>query len=233
MILRASSNGHAFEASAASRNALSEFEFMALNVMNAPQPPEAMLRGRAPAFFSTRLTPEAFRPHLSPMPLPAETQAALPCPVAVASGTGIAVRTGSGPLIIHDAPSALALLAATPHLVCHAAYLVERLGYAAAAPRAAIRAARDQRHLDIAELFAFAAPAVAAVPLPNGLARALALTPGEDDCRTIAAVAEELLARLAHPRFERRRETAELAQFLGRARWPWAEPVFAALKHGD
>jgi ATP-dependent DNA helicase DinG len=125
------------------------------------------------------------------------------------------------------------MLAATPHVVCHAAYLIERLGYAASASRAAVRAARDQRHLDIAELFAFVAPALPAVPLPDGLARALAVTPGSDDCLTIAAVAEELLARLADPRFGRRRETAELSQFLGRARWPWAEPVLAALRLGD
>ena len=167
------------------------------------------------------------------MTLPAQAPATLPYPVAAAAGTGIAVRAGAEPPVIYDAPTGLAALAAAPHVVCHAAYLVERLGYAASAPRAAIRAARDQRHLDIAELFAFAAPAVPAVPLPNGLARALALTPDQDDCLTIAAVAEELLSRLADRRFERRRETAELAQFLGRARWPWAEPVLAALRHGE
>src|SRR6476661_452014 len=123
------------------------------------------------------------------MTLPAAAPASLPFPVAVAAGTGIAVRAGTAPRRIHDAAGALALLAATPHGVCHAAYLIERLGHAAAAPRAAIRAARDQRHLDIAELFAFVAPAAPAVPLPEGLARALAIAPDADQCLTIAAVA--------------------------------------------
>src|SRR4029079_16216177 len=96
---------------------------------------------------------------LSPVPPPAAAPASLPFPVAVAAGTGIAVRGGTAPRLIHDAASALALLAATPPVRCHAAYLIERLGHAAAAPRPAIRAARDQRHLDIAELFALVVPA--------------------------------------------------------------------------
>src|SRR6478672_10633761 len=110
------------------------------------------LRLRSPI---TRLTLRGIRPHLSPMTLPAEASAVLPYPVAAAAGTGIAVRIGIGPRLTHDAASALGMLAATPHVVCHAAYLIERLGYAASASRAAVRAARDQRHLDIAELFAF------------------------------------------------------------------------------
>ena len=64
---------------------------------------------------------------------------------------------------------ALAALAAEPHLICHSAFFIERLGVAAQAPRATVRAAREQRHFDVAELFAFVCPARFATPTPDGL----------------------------------------------------------------
>ena len=55
---------------------------------------------------------------------------------AVASGMGAVI--GGEPM---EPAHALAALAATPHLLCHSAFFIERLGVAAQAPRAAVRAA--------------------------------------------------------------------------------------------
>ena len=68
---------------------------------------------------------------------------------------------------------ALASLAERPHLICHSAFFIERLGVAAQAPRTMVRAAREQRHFDVAELFAFVCPARFATPTPVGFARSL------------------------------------------------------------
>ena len=57
---------------------------------------------------------------------------------AVASGMGAVI--GGEPM---EPAHALAALAATPHLICHSAFFIERLGVAAQAPRASVRAARE------------------------------------------------------------------------------------------
>lgn len=143
---------------------------------------------------------------------------------AAASGMGAVI--GGQPM---DPAQALALLAAKPHLICHSAFFIERLGIAAQAPRAAVRAAREQRHFDVAELFAFVCPARFATPTPVGLARSLALEPGADDEETLNLIAQDLLGRLSSKRYPLPRETAENASFLARANWPWATPVLAVL----
>ncbi len=143
-----------------------------------------------------------------------------------------AVASGMGAIIggEHMEPArALAALADTPHLICHSAFLIERLGVAAESPRAAVRAAREQRHYDVAELFAFVCPARFATPTPTGLARSLALEPGETDEHTVRIIAEDLLNRLSNKHYPLIREAAENATFLARANWPWAKAVVAAL----
>ncbi|MFN4143825.1 ATP-dependent DNA helicase [Aestuariivirga sp.] len=143
---------------------------------------------------------------------------------AVASGMGAII--GGDPM---EPAHALAALAQRPHLLCHSAFLVERLGVAAQAPRTAVRQARDQRHLDVAELFAFVCPARFATPTPSGIARSLALEPGKDDGETLRLIAEDLLNRLSSRHYPQLRETAENATFLARANWPWAKPVLESL----
>ena len=66
---------------------------------------------------------------------------------------------------------------------------------ASQAPRAAVRAAREQRHFDVAELFAFVCPARFATPTPVGFARSLALDPGADDEETLRLIAEDRRSR--------------------------------------
>jgi ATP-dependent DNA helicase DinG len=147
---------------------------------------------------------------------------------AVASGMGAII--GSDPM---DPAQALVALAAKPHLICHSAFLIERLGIAAQAPRASVRAAREQRHFDVAELFAFVCPARFATPTPTGIARSLALEPGSDDGETLRLITQDLLGRLSNKHYPLIRETAENASFLARANWPWAEPVLKALMQAN
>src|SRR4051794_17091493 len=143
---------------------------------------------------------------------------------AVASGMG-AVIDGEPMEPAH----ALAALAAEPYLICHSAFFIERLGVAAQASRSPLRAARDQRHYDVAELIAFVCPARFATPTPRGFARSLAIEPGKNDEETLRLIAEDLLNRLSNKHYPIIRETAENATFLARANWPWSKPVMQAL----
>ena len=127
------------------------------------------------------------------------------------------------------AAAALARLSALPHLICHSAFLVDRLGAAAAAPKSLIRAAKDIRHLDVAELFAFIVPARVATPTPTGFALALAVDLADTETETLQRVVDDLLARVSNRNYPLLREAAETANFLARANWPWAKPVLAAL----
>ncbi|MBM3520033.1 MAG: ATP-dependent DNA helicase, partial [Alphaproteobacteria bacterium] len=145
-------------------------------------------------------------------------------PAAALAGLGLIVADGA-----LAASEGLARLARGPHLLCHGTFLCERLGLAARATRPEIRAARQQRHFDVAELFAFVCPARFATPTPAGLARALALEPAASDLETLTAIAQDLLGRLGNRHYPNPRETAEVANFLARAKWPWAPAVLAAL----
>ena len=145
-------------------------------------------------------------------------------PAAVGQGMG-AVISGE----MREPAEALARLSEQPHLICHATFLIERLGFAAGAPRSAVRAAREQLHFDVAELFAFVCPARFATPSPSGLARSLALEPDTDDGTTLKLIVDDLLRRLANRHYPLLRETAENATFLARANWPWARPALDAV----
>ncbi|MGB8313252.1 MAG: ATP-dependent DNA helicase [Aestuariivirga sp.] len=146
--------------------------------------------------------------------------------VNVAVLAGVELITQMGRLAAADG---LALLGQRPFLICHAAFLVDRMAFAAGASKAAVRAAREQKHLDVAELFAFVCPARMATPTPSGFARSLALDPLGNDLETLRLVADELLARLDNRHYPAPREAAEIATYLARANWPWAKPVMAAL----
>src|SRR5262245_49607918 len=150
---------------------------------------------------------------------------ALAVPVAILDG--VALRLAHGKRL--EAAEALTHLIREPHLLCHSAFVIERLGFAAEAPRAVIRQAREQKHLDVAELFAFVCPARFATPTPKGLARALGIDSAMEETELLRAIADDLLARLASPNYPLIRETAENATFLARANWPWARAVMSAL----
>jgi ATP-dependent DNA helicase DinG len=146
-------------------------------------------------------------------------------PVAVLDG--IALKLGPNKRV--EAAEALTHLIREPHLLCHSAFVIERLGFAAEAPRAVIRQAREQKHVDVAELFAFVCPARFATPTPKGIARALGLDIEMEETELLRAIADDLIIRLASPNYPLLRETAENATFLARANWPWARAVMTAL----
>jgi ATP-dependent DNA helicase DinG len=148
----------------------------------------------------------------------------VPPPTAIGLGLGAVVSSEK-----LGAAAALARLSASPHLICHSHFLIERLGAAAQAPKSLIRAAREQRHFDVAELFAFVVPARIATPTPTGFARSLAVDLQSNDSETLHAVVDDLLERLSNKNYPLLREAAELATFLARANWPWAKTVMAAL----
>ena len=131
------------------------------------------------------------------------------------------------------ARAAVAALRRAPHLVCHAAMLRDSLrgGQDEAARRQSLREPPLWRadHLDLAELFAFAMPAVAAPPLPSTLGAALGVHARDDDPAALPALAEALLARLARSEGALRQQAVELARFLENMKWPWARLVLAAL----
>ena len=146
-------------------------------------------------------------------------------PAIVMAGTG--VLAGDGRRL--SAEEGLRRLASDQHLICHSSFLIERLAAAANGAKTLSRTAKEQRHFDVAELFAFAAPARMAVPTPNGFARALGIAPHTDETRTLREVAARLVSLLKNRAYPNLRETAEMAAWLARTNWPWAKSVLAAV----
>jgi ATP-dependent DNA helicase DinG len=144
-------------------------------------------------------------------------------PVMIGSGTGASVDG-----VALSASVALQRLAERPHLICHAGFLMNRLALAADADRKTMRNANEQRHQDVAELFAFVCPALNAVPTPSGFIRALGQI-ADRETVGLNYIITTLLQRLENPGYPHLRETAENATFLARANWPWAKPVMQAL----
>src|SRR4029079_13305893 len=120
---------------------------------------------------------------------------ALTAPIAVLDG--VALKLANGRRL--EAGEALTHLLREPYLLCHSAFVIERLGVAAEAPRAVIRQAREQKHFDVAELFAFVCPARFATPTPKGLARSLHLDPSGEETDLLRLIARDLLTKLASP----------------------------------
>ncbi len=145
-------------------------------------------------------------------------------PVAVLKGIELATSQAALP-----AAQGIIILGQVPHLICHSAFLIDRLAFAADASKAMIRNAKEQKHFDVAELFAFVCPAQSATPSPRGISLALALEPAPTDSDMLPAIAAELLGRLANKHYPSLRETAEIANYLARANWPWAKMVMQAL----
>ncbi len=147
----------------------------------------------------------------------------VPEAAAVVAGHGrAAILTGDGELLLlQPAAAAARLQGEVPPLLVHAPATLRRLGL------------RARPCLDLLELFAFVLPAHPAPPTPRGLALALGLPPPasiEDAAALLPDIAETLLRRLAGAaRLSLNKDAAGLAALLGRAGWPWARLVLAAL----
>ena len=151
----------------------------------------------------------------------------VPLAIAVPASTGLQVVEPDGHRSTLSADEGLRLLSGHPHLVCHAPYLLERLGHIAEGGRASSRGARAIVHFDAVELFAFVCPAQFAVPTPQGLARVLGVRV-DDDAEALGLVVQDLLSRLGRARSDRK-QTIDLARLLERSGWPWAPSVLRGL----
>jgi ATP-dependent DNA helicase DinG len=116
---------------------------------------------------------------------------------------------------------AAARAAETPMIMLNAAVTATRLGVA------------ELAGLDLLELYAFVYPAQFVVPTPAGLARALGIEPPKDEARAaifLIEATQALLARMERPDGWAERSGAyDVAQSLGRLRWPWYKAVDAVL----
>ena len=152
---------------------------------------------------------------------PPASSARVPDAPALITGTRSVVWMEPDGRVLHPPPRQVESMARErPPLVCHARSAAARLGVG------------PFRCHDILELFAFVHPARFCVPTPRGLAAVLDLptpTTPEAEARTLTAAAARLLERLATFGPRGRHETRGLAWIMGRAGWPWAATVLAAL----
>ena len=155
--------------------------------------------------------------------MPTPVPSLLPQAPAIVAGHGrAALLSGDGELLLLSVAEAARRIGADdPPLVVHAPMTLRRLGVA---PFAC---------LDLLQLFAFVLPAQAAAPTPGALAAALDLPVPqtlEDAASVLPEIAEALLRRLAAGAgLSMNRDAAGLAAAMGRAGWPWARMVLAAL----
>jgi ATP-dependent DNA helicase DinG len=142
-------------------------------------------------------------------------------PSLVLAGAGAVVAEPVGGTRRLAPGEARRLLAGGEVLVCHAAFLAQRLDTALAKPV-----------FDLLELFAFARPGEACLPSPVGLACALGLgapqTP-EDGARTLPRAAEHLLEGLAALSPEAKAQARATAAAMMKAGWRWGSSVLAVL----
>ena len=153
-------------------------------------------------------------------------------PAVVLSGADALWSDGAGEMHKLQAGEALKKLTDAPHLVCHAAFLINRLRLGAKASDKVAKAAAECPHLDLAELYAFVHPARFALPTPSGLERALGLEPSDNGPGRLMAIAREMLKTLSASDYPAPREAATIATHLFSARWPWAVYVTDALAQG-
>ncbi len=145
--------------------------------------------------------------------------------LVVLPGPRCAICTPAGDAQPIRPPDARDLLTSAPVLLAHAAMTARRLNLPAPP--------RSPRIFDALELFAFVRPAQFTAPSAAGLAQALGLsTPktAEDQAASLQLSAQTLLAELAQTPTPSREEALAVAETLGRAGWPWAVPVLAALR---
>ena len=142
-------------------------------------------------------------------------------PVLALTGSGAVLARPSGEAEIVSAAEAKSALAGGDVLVCHAAFVAQRLNVRLAKPL-----------FDVLELFAFVRPGEPCLPSPLGLARALKLQEPhrpEDYARVLQRAASVLMdALLALPSDDKNR-ARKTAAFMQRAGWRWASSVLTVL----
>ncbi len=136
----------------------------------------------------------------------------LPWPALHASHSGVWITTPEGESRALSRGEAIRLAADTPVILLNAPLVGQRLGHP------------ELSGLDLLELYAFLRPARFVVPTPKGLARAVDLSPPENDADVAPFLREAAASMLAMAEGEwPEREGAWTAlQSLARLRWPWA-----------
>ena len=135
----------------------------------------------------------------------------LPYPALHASHGGIWIADDGGARAVGRG-EAIRIASDTPVVLLNAPLIGQRLGYA------------ELSGLDLLELFAFLHPARFMVPTPAGLARAVDLSPPDDDAGIAAFLREAAAALLSVPAgdWAERYGAWSAHQALTRLRWPWA-----------
>ncbi len=150
---------------------------------------------------------------------------AVPAPALALTGGGLAVAERSGTIRDISRDEARALLDEGNVVICHASWLVRRIG---ARPKVPV--------YDVLELLAFVHPARSCLPSPAGIARALDLPAPEtatDAASVIAGAAGRLLHDLSRLSSAERDRARNLAMFMLRCGWRWAPAVLAVLGQPD
>ena len=149
--------------------------------------------------------------------------ALLPFPALHATHGGIWIADVAGAVRGVGRGEAIARAAETPMILLNAPVIGQRLGYA------------ELSGLDLLELFAFVRPARFAVPTPAGMARALDLSPPDDDASAASFLREAAAALLAEMDgdWAEREGAWTSAQSLARLRWPWAAAVADRIARPD
>ncbi|WP_176943394.1 ATP-dependent DNA helicase [Sphingomonas sp. YR710] len=141
----------------------------------------------------------------------------LPYPALYATHGGVWIASADGEVRGIGRREAVVRAAETPMIVLNAEVTANRLGHG------------EFSGLDLLELFAFVHPARFAVPTPAGIARVLGLEAPRNDAQAAAfliVAARALLNRMAASQEWAERDGAwNVAQSLGRLRWPWAHAV--------
>ncbi|MGQ9366816.1 ATP-dependent DNA helicase [Azospirillum sp. ST 5-10] len=158
-------------------------------------------------------------------PVPAGYRALAEAPAIVAGPRHVVWLSADGEVETLGPADAAARVRRAPPILCHTRAVARRLGLAEAFPA-----------LDVLELFAFVKPASFCVPTPRGLAEALDLPVpdgAEADAVALQRAVRRLLGLLAAPGRADAAEAVAVAWEMGRAGWPWAAPVLAALGRPD
>lgn len=145
-------------------------------------------------------------------------------PALVAGARQVVLLTADGEVEELSPAAAAMRVRRQPPLVCHARAMARRLGV------------EPFTAFDVLELFAFVKPATFCVPTPRGLAEALDLPipDGLDaDALALQRAVRRLLGLLGSPGREEASDPVAFAWEMGRAGWPWAPAVLAALGKPD
>lgn len=143
-------------------------------------------------------------------------------PAAVVGVRHATILSTDGELEEVSLEAAAERLSRTPHLVVNRVLTARRLGLPV------IRA------YDLLELYAFVRPARYCLPTARGLLAALGLAAiletAEDECLTLAALAQRLFADMEAQTYSYRAGGARVLMMMARAGWPWGPLALGAME---